>query len=73
MLVVVGYRGGFNCFNQWKSLQLLALWTVHSSCAWAEYFSGSCSGPSGEHGWYVDENTANLKYVVNMTGAVPPK
>ena len=22
-----------------------------------------------KHGWYVDENTANLKYVVNMTGA----
>ena len=38
-----------------------------------KYFSDSCSGPSGEHGWYVDENTANLKYVVNMTGAVPPK
>ena len=38
-----------------------------------KYFSGNCSGPSGEHGWYVDENTASLKYVVNMTGAVPPK
>ncbi len=38
-----------------------------------KYFSGSCSGPSGEHGWYVDEKTATLKYVVNMTGAVPPK
>ena len=38
-----------------------------------KYFSGNCSGPSGEHGWYVDEKAATLKYVVNMTGAVPPK
>jgi len=38
-----------------------------------KYFSSSCSGPSGEHGWYVNENTASLKYVVNVTGVVPPK
>ena len=38
-----------------------------------KYFSSSCSGPSGEHGWYIDENTASLKYVVNVTGVVPPK
>ena len=38
-----------------------------------KYFSGSCSGPSGEDGWYVDENTANLKYIVNITGETSPK
>ena len=38
-----------------------------------KYYQGNCSGPSSEHGWYIDENTPNLNYVVNITGSMPPK
>ena len=38
-----------------------------------KYYHSNCSGPSSEHGWYIDENTPNLNYVVNITGSMPPK
>ena len=36
------------------------------------YYGSGCSGPSGEHGWYIMNYAWKFQYVVNIFGDIPP-